>query len=83
MLSERSEEDSVALPVNCPRCGESSWSEFPVEVVRIALTQWNNMALYCHCHEANWSASPEEIQRIRVYLGKDWLDTLRQTRLDP
>jgi hypothetical protein len=78
MLSKLSDEHVVALPVNCPRCGESSWSEFP-----IALTQWNNMALYCHCHESNWSASPAEILGIRVYLGKDWLDSHQQIGLKP
>ena len=44
-------------------------SEFPVQVVLIALTRWNNIALYASCHDAKWSARPAEVQQIRDYLA--------------
>jgi hypothetical protein len=34
----------------------------------VALTQWNQMALYANCHPPSWSASPLELQAIRAYL---------------
>jgi len=52
-------------------------SEFPVQVVLIALTRWNNIALYASCHDAKWSARPAEVQQIRDYLGTEWLDAHR------
>jgi hypothetical protein len=67
--------EMIALPVSCPRCGQSSQTEFPLQVVLIALTRWNNMALYCHCNESNWTATQEEIQMLRAFLGQEWFDT--------
>jgi hypothetical protein len=64
--------DLISLPVVCPRCGAVSMSEYPIQVVLMALTRWNNMALYCNCHESPWSASPADMQRIRDYLGAEW-----------
>jgi hypothetical protein len=71
--SQNSDPKTISLPVTCPHCGASSMSEFPLPVVLIALTRWNNMALYAECHATSWSASPDELERLREYLGPDWL----------
>jgi hypothetical protein len=75
--------EMISLPVLCPRCGQSSQTKFPVPVVVIALTRWNNMALYCECHDSNWTATQEEIQTLRAYLGQEWLDAHRDLAQHP
>jgi hypothetical protein len=68
----------IALPVTCPQCGVDSWFEFPVQVVVIALTSWNNMALRASCHEESWSATESELTKIRDHLGAAWIEANRQ-----
>jgi len=65
--------EMVALPVRCPQCDAQGLSEFPVAVVVIALTKWNNMCLYSPCHDGSWDAGEKELEAIRQYLGRDWL----------
>lgn len=43
-------------------------SNFPIGVVIVALTQWNQMALHASCHESSWNASPSDLQAIRAYI---------------
>jgi hypothetical protein len=56
------------LPVTCRHCGIESFTEFPAEVVKVALTQWNNLALHADCHAGTWDASESEMKRISDYL---------------
>ena len=70
--------DMILLPVTCPICGLESMTAFPVQVVAIALSRWNNMALYASCHEGSWSASPSEIAKIRDFLGSEWVKAHHQ-----
>lgn len=69
------DQNTLFLPVKCPKCGEKSLSAFPVLVVQIALTRWNHIALYAHCHEVSWDASEEEVSALRAFVGEDWLQT--------
>jgi len=71
------EQPVVQIPVNCPVCGTERLAEFPVAVVAIALTRWNNMRLQTTCHDVAWDATPRDLQRIRGYLGSQWLDDHR------
>ena len=77
------ETPTVAIPVRCPKCGASGTSEFPIQVVAIALLKWNNMCLYAPCHEGGWDASDKELEAIRRHLGRDWIREQAQSVLAP
>ena len=64
---------TILMPVQCPKCGGKSLSAFPILVVQIALTRWNNIALYANCHEESWDASEEEVVALRAFVGEEWL----------
>jgi hypothetical protein len=65
---------TVRIPVQCRDCGRDQLAEYPIPVVAIALTRWNNLLLHSCCGRDSWDASAEELQRIRAHLGAAWLD---------
>lgn len=77
------ETPTVAIPVRCPKCGTFGITEFPIQVVAIALVKWNNMCLYAPCHEGCWDASDKELEAIRRHLGRDWIREHAQALLAP
>ena len=64
-------EPEIELPVNCPRCGQKSLSDFRLTVVAEGL-QTNQIRLYANCHLASWDASETELEQIREHLDSLW-----------
>lgn len=77
MLTEDFLKKTVRLALICPTCGNEQVVEYPVAVVAIALTRWNNMNLHSSCHPISWSASPCELKKIRDHMGENWIEEHR------
>ena len=69
---------TISVPVTCRKCGTESLIDFPILVVVVALTQWNQLALYTHCHDGQWDATPRELDAIRRHLGEAWIEEHRE-----
>ena len=67
------DENSILLPVKCPKCGTKSLYAYPKLVVMVALTRWNHLLLYAPCHEGSWDASDTEVRALRAFVGENWL----------
>ena len=64
---------TVLIPVHCRACGRDQLAGYPIPVVAVALTRWNNLLLHACCRGESWDATPAELRRIREHLGSAWI----------